>query len=307
MDNGSLIVVYRQGTNHATTQDGNLRKRTSSDNGASWSSATTILDDASLDLRDPCVSVLSSGRVIVSYSTWNGTENDGGRVPKIIYSDDNGGTWSSPVTITNSFTYWAISCAPVVELANGDLLAPLYGLDDGDSDSYRTARVSRSTDDGATWAHLAEIADGPSVSKNWGEPNIVLLDNGDLLCMLRCDASGSASNEIHASTSTDDGATWSTPQGKLGGSGRPAVAQRSDGLVVCMYRAPNTDRCRYRVSNNRGYSWTQADADFTGGSTLAYEYGQWVTLGSGQLAAVYALETSSTDADLSFSKITGGS
>lgn len=293
--------MYRQGTNH-TSIDGNLRKRTSSD-GVTWSAATTILDDATLDLRDAAVTVLSTGRVIVSYFTWDGTDNDGARVPKIIYSDDDGVTWSSPITITNSFTYWAITSAPVVELANGDLLAPLYGLDDGDSDTRRSCRVSISTDAGATWSHHADIADGPTFGRTLGEPQLTVLANGDLLCMIRSDADTSGANLIHRSISTDDGATWPTPAVAFTGSGRPAVKQRGDGTIVCMHRSPVGDRCRFKSSID-GVYWTEAVGDFTGGSTLVYEYGQWVDLGDGLLAALYSLETSSTDADLSFAKLT---
>lgn len=317
-----LIVVYRQGTDHATTLDGIICKRTSTDDGATWSAAATIVAaTGGLDKRGADVTVLSSGRVIVTFIEWDGTENDGARVPYIIYSDDSGATWSTKVQITNGFTYWAFVQAPVVELANGDLLCPMYGLDDGDSNATRTAKVSRSTDDGATWSHLSEIADGPGLAEDWGEPNIAVLNDGSLVCALRCNRSTPSANsvlrnETHLSWSYDSGATWSTPRGKIAGTGRPAIFQRpSDGLLLCQYRAPLTNDSPsysnglfgFKVSNDGGRTWSASIADLTGGSTLPYEYGNWTTLPSGQVCAVWALEASSTDSDLYFGKITGGS
>lgn len=308
--NGStLLAVYMQATDHATTQDGHLRKRTSTDAGATWSAATTILNDAVLDLRDPCVYRIRSGayagRIIVSYFTWDGTAGSG-TVAKVIYSDDDSATWSSPITVTTSFTAWSAVTAPVVEAANGDLLLPIYGRDT--SDARDSSRVSKSTDGGATWSHLAEIADGVALGRDMNEPFMCRLDNNHLLTMIRSDhPTDTYYNEIHASTSTDHGATWPTPTGKIGGSGRPAIIQRSDGIVVCMFRQNGTQDTRFRASNDRGFWWSQADADFTGGSLLRYEYGQWVTLSGGQIGCVYSLEASGTDSDLSFSKITGGS
>lgn len=307
-DGSTLLAVYMQATDHATTQDGHLRKRTSTDTGATWSAATTILNDAVLDLRDPGVYRIRSGayadRIIVSYFTWDGTAT--GNVAMVIYSDDDGVTWSSPVTVTNSFTSLSAVSAPAVQAANGDLLLPLYGLDT--SDTLYSSRVSKSTDGGATWAHLADIADGPTLGREMAEPNLAVLDDGSVLCMIRSDhATDGYYDEIFASRSTDHGATWPTPAGKIGGSGRPAIIQRADGMVVCMFRQNGTQDTRFRASNDRGFWWSQADADFTGGSLLRYEYGQWVELSGGQIGCVYSLEASGTDSDLSFSKITGGS
>lgn len=317
-----LIVVYYQATDHATTQDGIIRKRTSTDDGATWSAATTIVAaTGGIDKRGADVAVLSSGRVIVTFFEWDGTENDGARVPYIIYSDDDGATWSAKIQITHGFTYWGFAQSPVVELANGDLLCPMYGLDDGDSNSTRSVKVSKSTDDGATWAHLAEIADGVALAEDFGEPNIAQLNDGTLVCAIRCNRSTPSANsvlrnETHLSWSFDSGATWSIPKGKIAGTGRPAILQRpSDGLLLCQYRAPLTDDGAaysnglfgFRVSNDRGRTWSSSIADLTGGSTLPYEYGNWTTLASGQVCGVWALEASSTDSDLYFGKITGGS
>lgn len=296
LPNDDLLVVYRQGTDHASTFDGVLRKRISTDDGATWGSATTIHDPTD-DARDPALARLSNDDLLLSFFEWDGAT---ARTPYVMISTDDGATWGSKVAITNSFSDYAFISAPVIELDNGDLLAPLYGQDTGDS--FDSARVSRSTDGGATWAHLADIVDGPTFGRHMQEPNLVLLDDGTVLAMLRSDGSP---NRIYTSRSTDSGATWSTPVVAFDGSGRPAVHQRgSDGVVLCAYRASGDD-CRFRASYDNGITWRGHDGDFTGGSTLDYMYAQWVALPSGQAAVVYSLEASATDADLYFSKLTG--
>ena len=302
MANGDLIAVYMEATDHATTQDGRIRKRTSSTSGASWSAATTIVPSGTDDVRGASVVVLSTGRVVVTYWTWDGTDNDGARIPWRIYSDDNGSTWSSAAQIGNSFTYWAITQSPPIELANGDLLVALYGLDDGDSNTRRSCRISRSTNQGVSFTHDSEICDGPADGKNYGEPNLALLDDGDVLAMIRCDTTVGSQGEIHSSRSTD-GTTWPKPRSRFNGCGSPAVIQRDDGLIVCQVRRNANGDHRFHASYD-GETWDQSDGDFTGGSTLESEYGAWVELATGQIAAVYSLETSSTDADLFFAKLT---
>ena len=80
----------------------------------------------------------------------------------------------------------------IVQLDNGDLLGTLYGNLKGDNNWYRTM-VLRSTDGGDTWRYHGSVAFSPTdphpylVGAYCGycEPSLVLLSNGQLLCIMR--------------------------------------------------------------------------------------------------------------------------
>jgi hypothetical protein len=120
MANGNLIVVYRKGSDHSGSQDGNLISRTSADNGATWSTETTFYNHATLDARDPEVTVLADGTVIVLFFLH--TEATGLGDVYVIRSTDNGAAWGTPVALGSSFTSYEFCSAKVVELTDGTLV-----------------------------------------------------------------------------------------------------------------------------------------------------------------------------------------
>lgn len=270
-------------------------KRIGAPDGSSWSAAATVLDTAE-NLWNANLTRLSSGRIITPY--YKGTSRDN-YTGWSIYSDDEGATWSTPASIATAFTRFGVPEGPIVELDNGDLIVALFGQDTGDTRD--SIAISRSTDGGDTWVYDIDVVDGDVFGRNMQEPCMVLLANGDLVMMIRSDGSP---NRIYQSRSTDDGQTWSTPVAVWDGSGRPAVAQRSgDGAVLCMFRSPNLGATRFRTSYDNAVTWAPDEGNFNGGGVREYMYGQWVELASGQMAAVWSEEVSTTDADLWFSKI----
>ena len=296
MANGNLIAVYRVGTSH-TSLDGRIVRRVSTDSGATWGTAATVYDPTD-DARDCGVAVLADGTVIVSFFRYTGTQ--GGYTSYTIRSTDNGSTWDTPVTVSAGFGAQTIVTAPVVQLANGNLILPCYGADLA-SDTVGYTTVARSTDGGSTWAYLATVAKDATKTTEYVEPNVVLLGDGSLLCMIRSDT---GSFQIYQSKSTDSGATWSTASVAFGSaSGRPAVHRHPRGFVMCMYRAQTPDatpgRTLYRTSWDGGASWSSASVLLSVGGS--YVYGQFVTLVDalldGNVGAFWANEVSSTNAD----------
>jgi len=67
LDDHTLIVVYRKGTSHCSDK-GTIVKRTSSDLGKTWSSESTVYSDDTYDVRDPSITKLSGGALIISFS-----------------------------------------------------------------------------------------------------------------------------------------------------------------------------------------------------------------------------------------------
>lgn len=294
MSNGDLLVAYRESTNHDVvngTNRGILKGKTSSDDGATWSSAFTIHDDSGdeYDTRDTALLTLANGRVLACLYM-RSAPPPAPIVTKegITYSDDNASTWTD-VALTNSFTDWAVPAGGGVQLANGDVLWPLYGQDSGDS--RQSVRVSKSTDNGATWSALAEVADGQSDGRSYQEPSLLLLANGNVVCFMRTSV-----DLFYTSTSTDNGATWSTPTSTgVSGSGRPLPLLTSTGKIVMPYRvgaaAPNGALLAY--SDDDGATWTSKVVfDLTTGRN--YVYSQMAEISPTAIAIAYAYDDKGT-------------
>lgn len=118
----------------------------------------------------------------------------------------------------------------IVELANGELLASMYGVFRGER-KYRCFLV-RSRDEGKTWLFVSTIAYDPEVgSEGFCEPAMVLLPNNELLCVMRT-GSGEA---LYACRSRDSGETWTNPFA-IGVRGvDPDLLVLSNGVVACSY------------------------------------------------------------------------
>lgn len=204
---GTLLYAYRQGASHSGSGDyGVLKYRTSTDNGATWSSATTILTEASVDLRNLAGGVTSGGRIVLAFARYN-PATTGWLSQSTIYSDDNGATWSTPVAMSlTGYTLTAYSPhGKMIATDDGQLLMPWYG--ETATDSYCFA--SKSTDNGATWSTPIAVISGSKA----GSPNTTFTEwcpapigGGVIVGLCRAD-NGTTFTQV---ISTDNGATWST-------------------------------------------------------------------------------------------------
>ncbi|HTL30561.1 MAG TPA: sialidase family protein [Tepidisphaeraceae bacterium] len=106
----------------------------------------------------------------------------------------------------------------IIELPNGDLLATMYGLIQGDHTPcpYQPKMMKsrsmlvRSSDRGLHWKLVSTIAVDPKVgTEGFGEPVICRISKGPnagrLICFMR------TGRELFEATSDDEGATWSKP------------------------------------------------------------------------------------------------
>lgn len=238
---------------------------------------------------------LSNGDLMLSFYE-QATASATSIAPFSMISTDDGATWGSAVALTHSFTSFGGIESPVVELDNGDLLAPLFGKDTGDT--YQSVRLSKSTDGGASWAHYVDVVDGDTFGRNMQEPNILRLDNGDLFMMIRSDGSP---DQIYSTTSTDDGATWSSMRLAFVGKGKPSLWQRSsDGCMFVTLRSAVGEDSVFRASQDRGQSWSLFERML---STNKFEYAGWAEDSAGEVVVVFSSESSTTDADLRFARI----
>jgi hypothetical protein len=95
--------------------------------------------------------------------------------------------------------------------------------------------VITSNDDGKTWNYLSTIA-APNledpIDEGFGEPTIILLDNGQLLCIMRT----GHHRPLYACWSSDQGKTWTDPlYTGLERGCAPHMVKLTDGRLAVIY------------------------------------------------------------------------
>jgi len=283
VDERTLLVVYRKGTTHASDK-GSIVSRISRDLGQTWSDEAVVYADSTYDSRDPCVTKLSDGTIIMNFFLSDYTTGD---VPedgvRIMKSADGGSTWTDPITVDAGFTDWCASSGPIVELSDGTLLLPVYGQDTGDS--LDSSRLLKSTDGGTTWGDEAVIA--TSIFGHVQEPNIV--DLGDsLIAMLRY--YDEPDGYIAAVWSGDGGDTWGDFALLFRGRGRPSTIKVSSGKLLCVYRGEpgyGNSRICYRTSNNNGHHWSYDSREYVLEDLPGMEYASMAEVAPGIVAVAY--------------------
>lgn len=297
LDDGTLITVYRKGVLHARDR-GYIVSRRSADGGSTWSEEMVVADNPGLDLRDPNIVRLADGALIVNYFQYDfdlpGTVLNG---LEVVHSYDGGEAWGEPVNVGTG-SYVATS-APILELPSGDLLLAYYGSHGGSR--YATAYVIRSEDGGQWWHGETVIAAGPAYGKPFQEPNLLLLENGDILATIRSDGERPI---IHTSVSKDEGRTWSEPKVAFKGSGTPSVTRLESGGIVMIYRAKigrNFGLPALRVSGDGGATWTadlgETVIDRKDGDMM---YASALQAPDGRIAVVYGMEDGPRRSEIRF-------
>ncbi|WP_158289485.1 discoidin domain-containing protein [Paenibacillus flagellatus] len=231
--NGDLYVAYNLSISHSA--HGDIAARRSTDNGLTWSEETIIVDD-SIDDREPNLTVLRNGDVLLSYFDYVPGRTQNRRKVYIRRSTDNGLTWGPPIVPPTLFYdhprgYAAVS-SEMVELDNGDILMPIYGLRNHDGTmGHFGAHVLRSRDGGYTWlkedervamwgGYEYEGYDFDTNAIGYPEPALADLGNGHVMMVSRTSrpkfipGTTDANPDLHimrVSHSYDYGNTWSAP------------------------------------------------------------------------------------------------
>ncbi len=256
LHDGRLICVFYAGYAHGSPptpehpKGGRIMAAFSSDRGATWTKPE-VLVDTEWDDRDPCVTRLFDGRVLVTYIN-SGTATETVRGTWMMESADGAKTWSSPRRIVAD---WYATSA-ICELLGGKsrLVLPMYCMF---PPTHSRGGVLLSSDGGRTWGAPVEIDNGGRSLD--AETAVVELPGGRLLAMER----GRAREAIpmHASWSEDEGHTWSSsvPMNFLGIT--PALLQLKD--VVVMAYGPIYGKSRWgtalRISADEGRNWSEPE------------------------------------------------
>ncbi|MBI4601894.1 MAG: exo-alpha-sialidase [Planctomycetes bacterium] len=192
---GTIYVVYREGTIHDFSAEGRVLIRESRDRGSSWSASRVVADAPGVDDRNAAVAVLPGGDLLVSYNTYTeGRES----LAMLVRSQDGGRTWSPPRPVGEPNTRTRAAAVP---LADGSLLLPYY-VAPGNG-----ALAALSRDGGETW-RTARVPDAEGFTGD--EWTALELAPGRIAGVFRNSHPGS-DGTFWASRSEDGGATWSVP------------------------------------------------------------------------------------------------
>jgi hypothetical protein len=300
LKNGDLMVSFREAMEH-TSNDGRICTVRSSDNGRTWKNLQVIAEDVGIDHRDPSVTVLSNGTLLLTW--WPNLRRDQetgvrlkdrnppvhGRDPikmHIAYSYDNGYTWTKAATIEPDPFLWIETCEPCIELPNGRILFPIYA----ETKERRLASVVFASDDhGVTWRYLSTILERPedkTLAMDFQETSLVVTGSGDVIAIVRTQDEG-----MWQARSTDWGESWQdlhrVPQ--LPSGTQPSLMRAQDGRLLLSYghRGTAPRRLCVRISNDEGRSWEPPltlRADFP---NLDMGYPSTIELAPGYMYTVY--------------------
>ncbi|MDO5554108.1 MAG: sialidase family protein [Planctomycetia bacterium] len=268
LTDGRLLAVFYAGYSHVSVPNatlpngGRVSGCWSSDEGRTWSEPVTMIDTP-LDDRDPSVTQLTDGRLLMTFFAEDmGSKNEWFNTC-IAESTDGGQSWSEPRKLFEDYP----CSSPIRILSDGTLVFPLYGFFEGQE---KMGAVSLSNDGGETWSDPINIPNG-GVALD-AETDVIELKNGDLWAIQRPVMAWSVSH--------DKGKTWSVSE-KVGFEGHcPYLLRTKEDVILLALRIPGT--C-VRVSRDECKTWSDPFLiDVCGGA-----YPSMVTLNDGSVLIVY--------------------
>ena len=191
----------------------------SDDNGVTWSKPEAFYKNENHSLQDPIVNVLSDGTILITFFLWEIVpaedkkkiaELEAGDIGYRVLEDgsiayvegaytlishDGGKKYEGPYPVANG-----VCCSGrAVEMPDGSLLFPVYGVRKGDP--VTSSEIYISKDKGISWEPYSMLWKDPEGAHNADEPSILLAQDGTLHAFIRSDM-------LYVTRSTDGGKTW---------------------------------------------------------------------------------------------------
>ena len=247
---GTLLVVYREGTSHASgnPDDGRIMLVRSHDKGATWGKPELVADDPTMDDRNASIACMADGTLVVLFDKWLKAP-DGRRAHHwawLTQSADDGRTWSPPVKVSKVENVHTRSRA--LDLGNGTWLLPY-----SESTGSPTAASYFAIFDPKT-RQFDEIAATPLGQRNIADETAVTrAANGDLVALIR----SSWDPHLWQITSKDNGRTWA----KGGWCAIPSqftpcdLITLRDGRLLCSFSFRERRNERLVLSRDHGKTW----------------------------------------------------
>jgi|GEM_PF-161135 len=259
--------------------------RRSTDSGRTWLPLQVIADEGRDSLNDPCAVVLDSGRILLMYQRfpWLVHARNSSRTQRadpgyggprntrtyLVYSDDNGETWSPPREITQMVRASArISIGSPgigIQLKRGEyrgrIVFPVYEtrpLPGGGRDWLNS--VAYSDDQGESWKISNNIPHQGHTGYG-NEAQLAELDDGRLLFIARNEGGFYRKYSL----SEDGGIHWSNMRLDFGLPGTPCQGSllshdsRESEKSTVLFSAPANKYARNRgtiwMSSSQGETW----------------------------------------------------
>jgi sialidase-1 len=215
LKDGRIMFIYTHFVGNTASDFGNshLAARYSSDGGATWTTEDEVVieNEGAMNVMSVSLLRLKNGKIALFYARKNGINDC---IPYIRTSDDEGKTWSQPVScIPDVPGYYVLNNARVIQLPSGRLLVPVAlhttNATDGPIEkleksfnNYAQLYCYYSDDQGKTWKRSAQVQVPELVMAQ--EPGVIELKDGRILMYIRTDR-----GMQYASYSKDKGKTWS--------------------------------------------------------------------------------------------------
>jgi len=146
--------------------------------------------------------------------------------------------FESLVRVPEGQTDWLSFNRDIYTMANGDIIASVYGSAKGG----RRSMLLKSSDGGATWTHYSTLGPRP-------EPSVVRLPGKEMTALLRVNGW----MPFEQIWSQDEGKTWTKPVYLEEGSVDPDMVYMSNGVLACSYGRPGSN---LMFSTDKGKTWT---------------------------------------------------
>lgn len=212
------VLAFCEGRRNGRSDSGNIDVVLcrSIDGGRAWQPPLVVADDGEHTIGNPCSVVdRTTGRIWLLLTRNHGEdkqpaiEEGKSLEPRTVWacsSDDDGLTWTKPVQIPQAresdWGWNATGPGCGIQLDDGRLLIPCHHTTAKSREQRSHALVS--DDGGATW-QLAGIA-----ATGTGESAVAQLSDGRLVINIRAHPQRTGARLV--ATSSDRGATWSSPQ-----------------------------------------------------------------------------------------------
>jgi len=313
VSNEGTVLAFAERRLGGDHSENDIVLKRSFDSGKSWEEEQVIAEDGQNSLNDPCAVVLETGRILLMYqrfpygyharkSGWIQMAEPGYDGPRntksiLIFSDDDGQTWSSSVDITHQVRRpeaIAVGSPGVgIQLTlgknKGRIILPLYEtIPTSDSTRVWQNSAMYSDDNGETW-NLSEVIPHYDTVGFGNEAQLVELADTSVMMFAR----NQNGKFRKVAVSEDGGETWGPMKidydlpgtNCMGSVIRYSWPEEGESAILFVSPANKEKRTNgiVRVSYDEGKSWSHSREVFEG----SYAYSCLTKLHDGNIGLLF--------------------